>query len=196
MRSKSSLTPTPPALSRPQPPRYAYLLARYEPFVGSKTECFPRSQGTCFVVPPPGETNGNGETAEQALAECQARCNRNPNRCRAVVVVPVAKPAAVAFQVRCLPPQHPSTAACLPPHHQAPPAHHHSPTPPLHHPLPVLPAGGRDAGAVGARQLPRRMLRKRAPGLAGELRLTVRVRRAPRLTPTLTLTLTLTPTPP
>lgn len=107
MRSKSSLTPTPPALSRPQPPRYARLLARYEPFVGSKTECFPRSQGTCFVVPPPGETNGNGETAEQALAECQARCNRNPNRCRAVVVVPVAKPAAVAFQVRCLPPRHP-----------------------------------------------------------------------------------------
>ena len=114
MRSKSSLTPTPPALSRPQPPRYARLLARYEPFVGSKTECFPRSQGTCFVVPPPGETNGNGETAEQALAECQARCNRNPNRCRAVVVVPVAKPAAVAFQVRCLPPQH-AQHRCLPP---------------------------------------------------------------------------------
>ena len=107
MRSKSSLTPTPPALSRPQPPRYAHPLARYEPFVGSKTECFPRSQGTCFVVPPPGETNGNGETAEQALAECQARCNRNTNRCRAVVVVPVAKPAAVAFQVRCLPAHHP-----------------------------------------------------------------------------------------
>ena len=107
MRSKSSLTPTPPALSPPQSPRYAHLLARYEPFVGSKTECFPRSQGTCFVVPPPGETNGNGETAEQALAECQARCNRNPNRCRAVVVVPVAKPAAVAFQVRCLPAHHP-----------------------------------------------------------------------------------------
>ena len=114
MRSKSSLTPTPPALSPPQSPRYAHLLARYEPFVGSKTECFPRSQGTCFVVPPPGETNGNGETAEQALAECQARCNRNPNRCRAVVVVPVAKPAAVAFQVRCLPAHHPQHR-CLPP---------------------------------------------------------------------------------
>ena len=175
MRSKSSLTPTPPALSRPQPPRYARLPARYEPFVGSRTDCFPGSGGTCFVVPPPGETNGNGETAEQALAECQKRCDQNGNRCKAVVVVPVAKPAAVAFQVRCLPAHHPQHR-CLPP--SSPPGRS-SPPPlpktPLHHPSHVRPAGGRDAGAVGARQLPRRMLRKRAPGLAGELRLRVRV---------------------
>ena len=148
MRSKSSLTPTPPALSRPQPPRYAHLLARYEPFVGSKTECFPRSQGTCFVVPPPGETNGNGETAEQALAECQARCNRNPNRCRAVVVVPVAKPAAVAFQVRCLPPHHPQHR-CLPP--SSPPGPSSSPPRPNTPSSPPTPCPSRRRARRGRR---------------------------------------------
>ena len=81
-------------------------------------------------------------------------------------------------QHRCLPPSSPPGRSSPPP----------LPNTPLHHPPPVRPAGGRDAGAVGARQLPRRMLRKRAPGLAGELRLRVRVRRAPRLAPTLTLT--------
>ena len=70
----------------------------HEPYVGSRTDCFPNSGGTCFVIPPPGETNAHGETAAEALAACQARCNRNKNRCKAVVVVPVAKPAAVAFQ--------------------------------------------------------------------------------------------------
>ena len=63
----------------------------HEPYVGSRTDCFPNSGGTCFVIPPPGETNAHGETAAEALAACQARCNRNKNRCKAVVVVPVAK---------------------------------------------------------------------------------------------------------
>ena len=41
----------------------------FEPFVGSKTDCFPRSGGTCFVIPPPGLTNANGETASEALVK-------------------------------------------------------------------------------------------------------------------------------
>ena len=74
-----------------------YEAGTYQVYSGSKESCYSRSGSTCFIIPPPGQTNSNGETAEEALAECQRRCNRNKNRCTSVVVVPHMMPAAVAL---------------------------------------------------------------------------------------------------
>ena len=72
-----------------------YEAGSYEVFAGSREDCYPTRQGTCFIVPPPGQTNTNGQTPEDALAACIARCDDNTNRCRAVVVVPAALPPLV-----------------------------------------------------------------------------------------------------
>ena len=56
-----------------------------------------RRQGTCFVIPPPGKKNSNGQTAAEALDDCKNRCNANNKKCTAVVVVPTVMPAEVAL---------------------------------------------------------------------------------------------------
>ena len=75
-----------------------YERGSYVTFEGSgdPTACHKSSGGTCFIIPPPGQTNSAGETAAEALANCQTRCDRNKNRCKSIVVVPGRMPSAVA----------------------------------------------------------------------------------------------------
>ena len=72
-------------------------MGSYDPFTADYTDCFPATRrGTCFYVPPPGQLNSNGQTAEEALAACKERCDRNTNQCKSIVVVPGTMPAAVS----------------------------------------------------------------------------------------------------
>lgn len=72
-----------------------YEQGSYAPWVGTFTTCNAATrQSTCFILPPPGLTNTNGQTREEALAACQERCNRNVNQCKSVVVVPGTMPEA------------------------------------------------------------------------------------------------------
>ena len=78
----------------------------------------PDGSATCFAIPPAGQLNNKGQTTEEALAACQARCSGartvfrprvayNPlrleggepmgGRCEALNVVPLTPPPQVAF---------------------------------------------------------------------------------------------------
>jgi hypothetical protein len=77
---------------------------QYEPssFIvwdGNHDNCHPPSKKnpTCFFVPPPGKTNAKGQTADEALAACQARCQAvGSKKCLAVHLVPAVMPPRVA----------------------------------------------------------------------------------------------------
>ena len=61
-----------------------------------------RDQRTCFVIPPLNKQNFIGETHEEALAACHARC-RQEHRCDGVNVVPLVAPLGVAFSDALIP---------------------------------------------------------------------------------------------
>ena len=60
----------------------------------------------CYILAPPGEVNSDGETAEEAVLKCQARCeamgSQDPDNaderraCQGINVVPIAAPPLVA----------------------------------------------------------------------------------------------------